>query len=107
MGQSASMQSGVVADLQWCPASPEYLCCASERAGVEVWHVDESMAKGGPRFCWQPRAGEICTALSLTARGQQHFVTLATMPAQPTQGGSVASLWMAGLPEFSQAPEAV
>jgi len=105
--QSASPQCGAVADLKWseAPGSADYLCCASEGGGVEVWNIGSDAARGGPCFNWQPRSGEVCTSLALSVRRQQQFVTLATMPAQPAPGGSVASLWVAALPEFSQAAD--
>lgn len=103
--QSANLQCGAVADLQWCPASPEYLCCASEGAGVEVWQIGSQMVREAPCFCWQPRAGEVLTSLALSSRANQQLVMLATMPAHATQGGGVASLWVAGLPEFSKSSD--
>lgn len=105
--QSTSVQNGAVADLQWSPAYPDYLCCASEGAGVEVWQAaGDLVPRAGPCFSWQPRAGEVCTSLALSARRQQQLVMLATMPAQPTQGSSAGSLWVAALPDFSQVADA-
>jgi len=101
--QSAALPHGAVADLQWSPSAPDYLCCASEGAGVEVWHVGSDQVRDRPCFSWQPRSGEVSTSLALSSRGQQQLITVGTMPAQPTQGGSVSSLWTAALPEFSQA----
>lgn len=102
--QSASRRCGAIADLQWSHDFAEYLCCASEGGGVEVWQVDNDTSRGGPCFCWQPRAGEVCTSLALSSHAQQQQVMLATMPAQATQGSSTAgSLWVAGLPNFSEA----
>lgn len=103
--QSASAQSGAVADLQWCPFSSEFLCCASEGAGVEVWQIGGGAVRGALSFSWQPRAGEVSTSLALSAKGRQQRVVLATMPAHPTQGRAAGSLWVAELPEFSQAPD--
>lgn len=101
-------QHDVVADLQWSPTNPDFMCSASEGEGVEVWRISGDRAVGGPCFCWQPRAGEVCTSLALGSRpgrDPEQLVMLATMPAHPVQGGNVGSLWIAGLPNFTQAPE--
>eukprot|EP00927_Polykrikos_kofoidii_P035168 TRINITY_DN29745_c0_g1_i1.p1 TRINITY_DN29745_c0_g1~~TRINITY_DN29745_c0_g1_i1.p1 ORF type:complete len:373 (-),score=48.70 TRINITY_DN29745_c0_g1_i1:73-1191(-) len=92
-----------LADIQWSPAFPEYLCCATEEGVVEVWQFPlgakdaAALSAAGPSFWWEPHRGEVCTALTLTHQvsSQNHYVIAATMPGQGT-ASSHASLWVAG-----------
>lgn len=101
----------VVADLCWSPAFPELLCCAKEDGVVDIWQLPEDrvvagVASEGPNFQWEPRQGDVCTAMALSGRvsnvGCPSLMVLATMPGQSAQqtvqGGT---LWVAGLPEPS------
>eukprot|EP00929_Paragymnodinium_shiwhaense_P109345 TRINITY_DN75751_c0_g1_i1.p1 TRINITY_DN75751_c0_g1~~TRINITY_DN75751_c0_g1_i1.p1 ORF type:complete len:390 (+),score=59.16 TRINITY_DN75751_c0_g1_i1:65-1234(+) len=102
------------ADLQWSPAYPEMLCCAKEDGVVDVWEFplagDDAAAitAAMPCFSWQPKRGDVCTALAMTAevRSQEHFLVLATMPGQPPMGslskGCSGSLWLSRLPPPSR-----
>eukprot|EP00418_Pyrodinium_bahamense_P006750 CAMPEP_0179023994 /NCGR_PEP_ID=MMETSP0796-20121207/7224_1 /TAXON_ID=73915 /ORGANISM="Pyrodinium bahamense, Strain pbaha01" /LENGTH=413 /DNA_ID=CAMNT_0020719937 /DNA_START=37 /DNA_END=1278 /DNA_ORIENTATION=+ len=107
--------AAAVADLQWSPAFPELLCCASEDGGVEVWHFPEdsltdAAAATGPCFTWSPGGRvETCTALALTTevRPGQHAIALATAPVErrTPQGQNATShggsLRIAALPQPS------
>eukprot|EP00811_Abedinium_folium_P032654 NODE_5682_length_1744_cov_6.533704.p1 GENE.NODE_5682_length_1744_cov_6.533704~~NODE_5682_length_1744_cov_6.533704.p1 ORF type:complete len:405 (-),score=90.00 NODE_5682_length_1744_cov_6.533704:386-1600(-) len=100
----------VVADLKWCPASPEVLCCCNEAGAAEVWRLPmgdgsgdcvanaAAAAASGP-FRWQPCQGQACTALAMSgtlAKGQCAMI-VATMDGSG-QGAPDASLWIARLP---------
>jgi len=124
--QQRSSQAGrwpcstaAVADVQWSPAHPEFLCAAGEDGVVEVWQVPQgasaaAAAPGGPCFQWEPQRGQSCTALALTPellveKEKRHLLVLASTPAQVADDkplGSRGSLWVANLPEpaLHQAP---
>eukprot|EP00747_Dinoflagellata_sp_TGD_P166796 gnl/TRDRNA2_/TRDRNA2_190147_c0_seq1.p1 gnl/TRDRNA2_/TRDRNA2_190147_c0~~gnl/TRDRNA2_/TRDRNA2_190147_c0_seq1.p1 ORF type:complete len:439 (+),score=66.08 gnl/TRDRNA2_/TRDRNA2_190147_c0_seq1:47-1318(+) len=108
--QKATPQAAV-ADLQWSPAFPEFLCCAKEDGAVEVWQIPKDFsdaaapnaAARGPCFRWEPSRTDVCTALAASHEVSpgKHCLVLATMPGQ--QGAEAGgSLWIAGLPTGSK-----